>query len=300
MAPLAHGSDGGGSIRIPASCCGLFGLKPSRGRVSPAPYSGLEGYSTSGPIARTVLDAAAMLDVLAGYEPGDPWWAPPPDRAYTEEVGRDPGRLRIGVTTVPAIDAPVAPDCLAAAEDAAALLTELGHSVEQAPPPPWRDDSLFELFMTAWQVTPALNDKPIELFEPNNRALIEAARRTDSVEYVLATVRLRTLARATVEYVLQYDLLLTPTLAQPPVSAGTVIGDDAWESFRRAGEVTGFTQTANISGLPAVSLPLFWAGSGLPIGVQLMGRPADEATLIRVSAQLEQARPWRDRRPPVG
>jgi amidase len=299
MAPLAHGSDGGGSIRIPASCCGLFGLKASRGRISPAPYSGLEGYSTSGPVARSVLDAAAMLDVLAGYEPGDPWWTPAPERPFVDEVGRDPGRLRVGLTTVPAVDAPVAPDCIAAAEDAAALLEELGHSVEEAPAPPWRDDSLFELFMTVWQVTPALYGKPIELFERNNRALIEAARETDSVEYVLATVQLRSLGRATVEYVSQYDLLLTPTLAQPPVPVGTVIGDDAWDSFRRAGEVTGFTQTANISGLPAASLPLWWNDGGLPIGVQLMGGPADEATLIRVSAQLEQARPWRDRRPPV-
>jgi amidase len=216
-----------------------------------------------------------------------------------DEVGRDPGRLRVGLTTVPAIDAPVAADCIAAAQDAAALLEELGHSVEEAPAPPWQDDSLFELFMKAWQVTPALNGKPIELFEPNNRALIDAARETDSVEYVLATVQLRSLGRATVEYVSQYDLLLTPTLAQPPVPVGTVIGDDAWDSFRRAGEVTGFTQTANISGLPAVSLPLWWNDGGLPIGVQLMGGPADEATLIRVSAQLEQARPWRDRRPPL-
>ena len=157
MAPLAHASDGGGSIRIPASCCGLFGLKASRGRISPAPYSGLEGYSTSGPVARTVLDASAMLDVLAGYETGDPWWTPAPERPFVEEVGRDPGSLRVGLTTVPAIDAPVAQDCIAAAEDAAALLEELGHSVEEAPPPPWRDDSLFELFMKAWQVTPALN-----------------------------------------------------------------------------------------------------------------------------------------------
>ena len=299
MAPLAHGSDGGGSIRIPASCCGLFGLKASRGRISPAPYSGLEGFSTSGPVARTVLDAAAMLDVLAGYEAGDPWWTPAPERPFVDEVGRDPGRLRVGLTTVPAIDAPVAADCIAASEDAAALLEELGHSVEEAPAPPWRDDSLFELFMKAWQVTPALNGKPIELFERNNRALIEAARETDSVEYVLATVQLRSLGRATVEYVSQYDLLLTPTLAQPPVPVGTVICDDAWDSFRRAGEVTGFTQTANISGLPAVSLPLWWNDGGLPIGVQLMGGPADEATLIRVSAQLEQARPWRERRPPL-
>jgi amidase len=298
MAPVAHGSDGGGSIRIPASCCGLFGLKPARGRVSPAPYSGLEGYSTSGPIARTVLDAAALLDVMAGYEPGDPYSAAPPERPFVEEVGRDTGRLRVALTTTPALEVPVAPDCVAAAEDAAALLEELGHSVEEATPP-WQDDALFELFMKAWQVTPALNGKPVELFEPNNRALIEAARRTDSVEYVLATTRLRSIGRETAAFVEGYDLVLTPTLAQPPVPVGTIIGDDPWESFRRAGEFTAFTQAANISGLPAVSLPLSWNGAGLPIGVQLIGRPADEATLIRVSAQLERARPWRNRRPPV-
>ena len=119
LAPAAHGSDGGGSIRIPASCCGLFGIKPARGRVSPAPYGGLEGFGTSGPIARTVLDAAALLDVMQGYETGDPYWAPPPERPFAEEVGSDPGRLRIAVTTTPPIDVPVDPVCTAAAEDAA-------------------------------------------------------------------------------------------------------------------------------------------------------------------------------------
>jgi amidase len=298
MAPAAHGSDGGGSIRIPSSCCGLFGLKPARGRVSSAPYSGMEGYSTSGPIARTVLDAAAMLDVMAGYESGDPWWAPPPERPFAEEVGRDPGRLRVALSTSPAIEGPVAPECVAAAVDAAALLKELGHSVEEATPP-WGDDTLFELFMKAWQVAPALHGKPIVLFEPNNRALIEAARETSSVDYVLATTKLRAFARGIVEFLAPYDLLLTPTLAQPPVPVGSIIGDDPWESFRKAGEFTAFTQVANITGLPAVSLPLYWSEAGLPIGVQLVGRPADEATLIRVSAQLEQARPWGGRRPPV-
>lgn len=299
LAPAAHGSDGGGSIRIPASCCGVFGLKPSRGRVSHAPYGGGEGYSTSGPITRTVLDAAAILDVIAGYEPGDVFTAPPPERPFADEVGRDPGPLRIALTTTPPFEAPVAADCVAAAEDAAHLLAELGHSVEEATPP-WALDTLFESFMTVWQVIPALNGKPDELFEPNNRVLIEAARSSDSVDYVSATLELRSLARRVVAWLDNYDVLLSPTLAQPPVPVGSVIGDDPWQSFRRAGEVTAFTQIANVTGLPAVSLPLYWSGGDLPIGVQLMGQPAGEATLIRVSAQLEQARPWRDRRPPVG
>jgi amidase len=188
---------------------------------------------------------------------------------------------------------------VAAAEDAAHLLAELGHSVEEATPP-WALDTRFESFMTVWQVIPALNGKPDELFEPNNRVLIEAARSSDSVDYVSATLELRSLARRVVAWLDNYDVLLSPTLAQPPVPIGSVIGDDPWQSFRRAGEVTAFTQIANVTGLPAASLPLYWSGGALPIGVQLMGQPAGEATLIRVSAQLEQARPWRDRRPPVG
>jgi amidase len=299
LAPAAQGSDGGGSIRIPASCCGLFGIKPARGRVSPAPYGGLEGFSTSGPITRTVLDAAALLDVLAGYETGDPYWAPPPGGPFTEEVGADPGRLKVALTTTPPIEAPVAPECAAAAGEAARLLEELGHSIEEATPP-WQDAELMGLFMKVWAVIPALYDRPVELFELETRALIEAASHLNAVDYVRATARLRDLSRRIVAFFDDYDLLLTPTLAQPPVPIGALEDDDPWVQFANAGRFTPFTQVANITGLPAVSLPLSWSDEGLPIGVQLVGRPADEATLFRVSAQLEEARPWRDRRPPVG
>jgi amidase len=298
LAPAAQGSDGGGSIRIPSSCCGLFGIKPARGRVSPAPYGGLEGFSTSGPIARTVADAAALLDVMAGYETGDPYWAPPPERPFSEEPGRDPGRLKIALTTSPPIDAPVSPECAAAAVDAAALLEELGHSVEEAAPP-WGDDRLFAGFMKIWQVIPALHQQPPELFEPETRALIEAALQFGAVDYVRASAGLRDVSRRIVAFFDDYDLLLTPTLAQPPVPIGALEDDDPWVQFANAGRFTPFTQVANITGLPAVSLPLSWSDEGLPIGVQLVGRPADEATLIRISAQVEQARPWRDRRPHV-
>jgi amidase len=299
LAPAAHGSDGGGSIRIPASCCGIFGIKPARGRVSPAPYGGLEGFSTSGPLTRTVLDSAAILDVMAGYETGDPFWAPPPERPFADEVGQDPGPLRIALTTSPPIDAPVDPSCLAAVEDAARLLSELGHSVTEATPP-WGAERLFSLFMRVWQVGPALyGEEASSRFEPMNRALVESAQKTTAVEYVQATAALRELARRIVGFFDDYDLLLTPTLAQPPVPIGALEDEDPWQQFRNAGRFTPFTQIANITGQPAVSVPLSWTDDGLPIGVQLVGRPAAEATLFRVSAQLEQARPWQDRRPPV-
>jgi amidase len=298
LAPAAHGTDGGGSIRIPASCCGVFGLKPARGRVSLAPYGGHEGFSTSGPLVRTVQDAAALLDVIAGYEPGDPWWAPPPERPFVEEVGADPGRLRIALTTTPPIDAEVAPECVAAAEDAAALLAELGHSVEEKTPP-WADGRLIDLFMTVWTVIPGMREKPRELFEPMNRVLIDAGDEMKAVDYVNATQALRGWARRIVAFWDEYDLVLTPTLAQPPPPVGALMDpDDPWGNFEKAWKFTPFTQVANVTGLPAVSVPLFWSDAGLPIGTQLIGRPAGEAALLRVSAQLEAARPWRERRPP--
>jgi amidase len=299
MAPAAHGTDGGGSIRIPASCCGVFGLKPSRGRVSLAPYGGHEGFSTSGPLTRTVQDAAALLDVMSGYELGDPWWAPPPARPFADEPGSDPGRLRVAVTTSPPLDAPVAPECAAATDDAARLLAELGHSVEEATPP-WGTGELIDLFMAVWTVIPSLKERPRELFEPMNQLLIDRSEGVEAADYVIATQRLRGLARRIVEFWAEYDLVLTPTLAQPPPPLGTLMVDDDPEgNFERAWKFTPFTQVANVTGLPAVSIPLFWSEAGLPIGVQLIGGPADEAGLIRVSAQLEQARPWKDRRPPV-
>jgi amidase len=299
LAPAAHGTDGGGSIRIPASCCGVFGIKPARGRVSLAPYGGHEGFSTSGPLARTVLDAAALLDVMAGYEPGDPWWAPPAERPFAEEVGAEPGRLRVALTTTPPIDAAVAPECSAAAEDAAALLTELGHEVEEATPP-WADGKLIELFMTVWKIIPGLRGKPRDLFERMNRVLIDAGDEMHAVDYVSATQELRAWARGIVAFWGGYDLVLTPTLAQPPPPVGALMDEaDPWGNFDKAWQFTPFTQVANVTGLPAVSLPLSSSDDGLPIGVQLIGGPADEATLIRVSAQLEVARPWRARRPSV-
>jgi amidase len=291
--PLAHGSDGGGSIRIPASCCGLFGLKPSRGRVSPAPYGGgsLELAQQAG-LSVTVRDAAAFLDVLAGYEPGDAHWAPPPARPFLEEVGRDPGRLRIALTVEPPMPYGVEPAVAAVARQAADALAQLGHDVVEATPP-WRDESLLWWFSRLWQMTPALYpvDDP-SLLEPLNRTLFDRAHETSSVEYGRAVGTLHRRARRVLSFWDDVDVVLTPTLAKLPVPIGWIFEPhDPWEQFERGGEMTPFTPLANVTGQPAASVP-FGVVDGLPVGVQLIGPPAGEALLFRLSAQLEAAHPW--------
>lgn len=300
LVPLAHGTDGGGSIRIPASCCGLFGLKPSRGRISSAPFSSLEGLSTAGPITRSVADAAALLDVLAGYEPGDPWWAPPPERPFAAEVGGDPGRLRIAVTTEPPIAAPVHPDCSAGARSVAALLEDLGHDVVDATPP-WGDPGLIDAFISVWQVGPTLYPVDAELLTPLNRSLAAAARASSAADYAAAVIHLQTASRRIVGFWEQFDVVLTPTLALPPVPIGWQEEDidDALGQLRRNTLFTPFTAVANLTGLPAMSLPLHGSNDGLPIGVQAVGPPAGDALLLRLAAQLEAARPWSEARPPI-
>ena len=300
LLPVAQGSDGGGSIRIPASCCGVFGLKPSRGRVSAAPFSALEGLSTSGPLARTVEDAAALLDVLAGYEPGDPWWAPPPERPFVDEVGADPGRLRIAVTSTPPIETPVAAACSDALSAAAELVAELGHEVREATPP-WQDPDLILTFLTVWQVGPALHPvDDLSLLTPLNRELVESAQTTSAAEYGRAVARLHALARGVVGFWADVDVVLTPTLALEPVPIGWQETEGgATEQLLRNAVFTPFTAIVNLTGQPAVSLPLHWTDEGLPVGVQAIGPPGDDALLLRLAAQIESARPWRDRRPPL-
>lgn len=300
LTPIAHGTDGGGSIRIPASCCGVFGLKPSRGRVSSAPFTALEGLATAGPLARTVLDAAALLDVMAGYEPGDPWWAPPPERPFADEVGLPPGRLRVAVADEPPVPAPVASECRAALADAASLLAELGHDVVEAVPP-WREPDLMHAFLTVWQIAPALH--PIEdpsLLTPLNRGLLDSAEACSAAEYGRAVVALQAHARRVVAFWSDWDVVLTPTLALPPVPIGWQEAvEGPLEQLSRTAEFTPFTAIVNVTGQPAVSLPLYWSDDGLPIGVQAIGPPAGDALLLRLAAQIEEARPWADRRPPL-
>jgi len=303
LCPVAHGSDGGGSIRIPASCCGLFGIKPSRGRVSPSPYgSGSLGLGTSGPIARTVRDAAALLDAMAGYETGDSYIAPEPRRPFLAEASAEPGRLRVAVTTSPPLQVPVDPECAAAAHSAAELLAELGHEVQEATPP-WDFSELFADFIRVWQVGPAtagIDD--LSLLEPINRMLAKQARATSSPEHVLAIMRLQGAARQLIAFWDEIDVLVTPTLALPPVPVGWTFEDtdgDPHLAFARQTLFTPFTAVINITGQPAMSVPLHWSEGGLPIGVHFIGKPFAEATLIRLAAQLEQARPWAYRRPAV-
>jgi amidase len=295
---IAQGSDGGGSIRIPASCCGLFGFKASRGRVSNAPFVPGIGLGTTGPLARTVADAAAYLDVVLGYEWGDPFPAPPPERPFAQEVGVDPGRLRVALTATSPIATAVDESCVAAAREAAELLASLGHEVVEAAPD-WGGEELMEDFLPVWQTIPALYPVPdaAEL-SALNQWYLERAAATTSPAYAAAIGRLQLRARRIAAFWADHDLLLTPTLALPPVRLGwDTEPDDPREQFDRAAEFTPFTAVFNVTGQPAVSLPLHWTEDGLPIGVQLVGPPLGDALLFRVASQLEAARPWHGRRP---
>ncbi|HEY7207223.1 MAG TPA: amidase [Gaiellaceae bacterium] len=299
LSPVAQGSDGGSSIRNPASCCGLVGLKPSRGRISSAPYGGGPvGLGTSGAITRTVRDTAALLDVLAGYEPGDPWWAPPPERPFAEEPGRPVGRLRVALCVTPPVDVPVDPVCAEAARSAARLLEALGHDVVEAEPP-WSSEELLPRFLCVWASLTALWSPVRDSVEPINRALIEDSDATTATELALATVGLQAHARRVVAFWNDVDVVLTPTLALPPVPVGWAFEgeEDPRAQFGRLIFFTPFTPLVNVTGQPAISLPLA-ESDGLPIGVQLIGPPAGDALLLRLAAQLEEARPWADPRPP--
>jgi amidase len=298
LVPAAHATDGGGSIRIPASCCGLFGLKPSRGRVSTAPFGAFEGLSTSGPLTRTVEDAAHLLDVLSGYEPGDPWWAPAPERPFATAPDEPPPRLRVAVTSSPPIDLPVDPHCISALASAATLLAQLGRDVREATPP-WHAPDLFDRFIAVWQVGPALH--PIDdlaLLTPLNRGLVEAARAQSAADYGRSVASLQMLARRIVAFWSEVDVVLTPTLGLPPVPIGWQDAvEGAIPQLLRNTEFTPFTAIANLTGLPAMSLPLYWTEDDIPIGVQAIGPPAGDALLLSLAAEIETARPWGDRRP---
>jgi amidase len=302
MMPVAHASDGGGSIRIPASCCGLFGMKPTRGRISNAPRFGevLAGFATEGALSRSVSDAAALLDVMSGYEVGDPYWAPPPERPFVEEVGTDPGTLRVGFTLAGGNETPVEEEVAEALRDTAALLESMGHKVEEFDPD-WNEPELTLHFITIWQSGSAYYAglDPGGL-EPLNRVLAEAAATTTMETYVQSRIQVEAYARRVVALWNDYDVVLTPTLPQTPRPIGWIFEEeDPWMQLVRAGMVVPFTVIANITGQPAMSVPLHWSTAGLPIGSQLQGRPADEATLFRLAGQLEGARPWADKRPPV-
>jgi amidase len=301
LVPAAQGSDGGGSIRIPSSLCGLFGIKPSRGRVSNAPISAeISGLATNGPLARTVRDAAALLDAMSGPAPSDWLWAPPPPTSFVAACDDEPTGLRIGRYSTPVIsDAGIHPDCLAAYESATTLLVDLGHTVVDHTATLTGD--LVPAFEAVWAMEFA--SLPIEAedepkLRPLTRWIRANGRELAGSDFHQALATLRASARAEIEATQGYDAVLTPTLARPPLLVGELRNDDdPAADFDAQKRFTPFTAPYNMSGQPAVSLPLYWTEAGLPIGVQLIGRPCDELTLLRLSAQLEAAAPWADRRP---
>jgi amidase len=306
LAPLAQGSDGGGSIRIPASVCGLFGIKPSRGRVSGGPVQhDVSGLSTSGPLARTVADAATLLDVLAGPMPGDPYAAPPlpTGETFASYAGRDPGVLRVVALPDPPVPGiGLHPDCRAAHDDAAETLRQLGHQVDEMQLPV--DSAVRDAFVAVWAVMstvyPVAPDQEKSLM-PLTRHLRAEGAAVGAPRFAEALYTFRVLGQLVADALLSsYDVILTPTLAQPPATVGGLRDDDdPGAEFAGLAEFTPFTPLYNATGQPAVSVPLHWTAEGLPIGVMLGGRYGDEATLISLSAQLEAARPWNGRRPAI-
>ncbi|OLC17575.1 MAG: amidase [Candidatus Rokubacteria bacterium 13_1_40CM_69_27] len=311
LVPFAHGNDGGGSIRIPASCCGLFGLKPTRGRNPLGPSLGdvMSGLVVEHAVTRSVRDSAALLDATAGPDVGDPYWAPSPRGPFAREVAADPGRLRIAFTTTAATGAPVHPDCVAAVHDAARLAASLGHEVVEAAPAV-DGDLLTQSFITLWSsgcawmvetLAGAVGRVPSAAdVESFTWALYGLGRVQTAGTYLAAIAALQRVARDVGRFFVAHDVWLTPTVAEPPPLLGSFAAepDNPISALARAGMFVPFTPICNATGQPAMSVPLFWNADGLPIGTHWVGRFGDEATLFRLAAQLEGARPWASRRPP--
>ena len=302
MFPAAYASDGGGSIRIPASCCGLVGHKPSRGRV-PDLYPHWSGMSTEGVLTRTVADTAAILDELSRPD-RLAWWSPPvQDRPFADEVGADPGRLRIAVNTVSALGIDVAPEPLAAVERAATLLESLGHDVVRLGADLFDPSGLgayLNLMNAGMAAYPGLDPERIE---PHNRAALDAARALDSLDYARSLAELQVQSRSILaRFDEEFDLLVTPTMAIEPPPVGLLAAVHAQPEFpiTEIVSMAAFTAIFNITGQPAVSLPLHVAASGLPVGVQIVAGAWCDAQLIQVASQLEALAPWADRVPVVG
>ena len=310
MVAIAHGNNGGGSIRIPASCCGLVGLKPSRGRVSWAPHLAelAAGFATDGVLTRSVLDSALGLDLLAGYEPGDPYWAPDPSAPFVDAVGREPGKLRVAFVVDSPNGVPVDPDCVAATRQAAELLSSLGHEVNEAEIE--ADEAYVTNFVTVWIAGTANEvetwgrlagrELDIDQLEPLARQMHEMSLQMSATDYLRALDWLHDYSRRLVRMWEGIDVLLTPTLAKPPIEIGALEpkeDEPPVQMLMNAGEWVPFTPVWNATGQPAISLPLHQTDAGLPVGVQLVGPPAGEELLLSLAAQIEAAEPWADRRP---
>jgi len=312
MVPFAHASDGGGSIRIPASCCGLVGLKPSQGRITLGPIRDESGLTVEHCVSRTVRDTAALLDATRGPGIGDTVTAPPPVRPYVEELGADPGRLRIGILDHHPQGGRLDPEVTNAAQAVGKLLESLGHHVEPAWPTALEDKTFGAKFGALWSANTGLSqrrmedqlDRPLEdrELEPMNRVQADIAHNFTAVDYALALSAVAQYRRSMQSWWHDgWDLLLTPTLGELPLELGTIVNDpeNPMSPMRRAGEFVPFTPPFNTSGQPAISLPLEWTAEGLPVGVQLVAAYGREDILIRVASQLEQANPWADRTPEI-
>lgn len=308
--PAAHATDGGGSIRIPASCCGLFGLKPSRGRVPMGPprTEGWGGLSTHHAITRSVRDSAAILDATHGIEPGSRYGAPTPAETFLSQVGRNPGKLRIALMLRPISGSPVDPQCLQAARAAARLCESLGHHVDEAAPEldaaglGWASFALMGPAIAADVAdrAKATGLNPAELLEPITLAFAEYGKTFTGMDVARANSMMQTAAIAVARFMQRYDVILAPTLAAPPLDLGRInlspgVGLQEWG--QRVAMFSPFTQMANWTGQPSMSVPLGMAREGLPIGVMFTGRYGEEALLLRLAAQLEKAAPWAQRRP---
>ena len=312
MVPAASGGDGAGSIRIPASCCGVFGLKPNRGRASRAPAGEeIGGFNVRHAITRSVRDSAALLDAIAGPVPGDPYFATPPDRPYLEEVNRDPGRLRIAWSDRAPLGTPVDPECVAAVRETAKLLESLGHDVEEAAPE-FDAEVMIGPMVLIWSVgnleeatdAERILGRPLEHgeLEDTTWELVEHGKRFSALDVFGAVGELSAAARSIAPFFEKFDAWLTPTLARPPEKLDVLNrsqGGSAEAWWRFDCEFNAFNPMANITGQPAMSVPLHRTAAGLPVGSLITGRYGDEASLFRLAAQLEQARPWADRVPPV-
>jgi amidase len=310
MVPIAHASDGGGSIRIPASCCGLVGLKTSQGRITVGPTRTESGLGVELCVSRTVRDTARLLDAVHGPGVGDTVIAPPPERPYTDEVGVDPGRLRIGFLDTHPRGGAIHADCVTAVQGAAELLTSLGHDVEPGFPAALADASFTQRFMSMWGAGMALGieaygqaiGRPLteDDVEPVNWSQAQFAARVSSTDYARSLAAVGEFRRAVQHWWTDgFDLLLTPTLAEPPVRIGEhdPAPDDPMRGMKRAAQFVPFTPPFNATGQPAINVPLHWNAEGLPIGVQLVAAYGREDVLIRVASQLEAAAPWASRTP---
>jgi amidase len=312
LVPMAHANDGGGSIRIPASCCGVFGLKPTRARNTLAPSLGdaISGLVAEHAVTRSVRDSAALLDATAGPAVGDPYWAPPPDGPFVDEVGREPGRLRIAFSSASPFGSSVHADCVRAVQDAAELCVLVGHDVEEAAPDvdAERLAAVFDVLWTvgiaaelaAWERSVG-HSASADQVEVLTWAMCRAGLERTGVEYLLAVEDMHRIARSVARFHLTYDVWLTPTVSMPPPQLGWISStvEEPLRAYVRDTEFCPFTPVQNLTGQPAMSVPLWWSDEGLPVGVHFAGRFGDEATLFRLAGQLEQARPWRDRRPPI-